>query len=512
MFLGWVCVTMMQMPLRLRALVPLALVIGAVGFAGEASASGLDVPMIGTSMSGAANADAAAIHWNPAMIAYQERGQVNLSLGVVAGRIDYQRTRRGLYQIEDGFQFSEPIDVDYVDPTKTGTSPSVTSPIASPAGDLFVTAPIVKDRLAIGVGVYAPYAAIVSFPREGAQRWQMQEASIAVLHSTLALSVKAHEKISFGAGVSYVLATGSISRVQDFGSVQLFADGLAQEPIGQPNDFGEEAPTTVRELDVLARPFAFTNGVSHGVTFNVGVALRPIDRLTIGFNYDHGSRVRLRGDFTMDMNEEFFTQDLASQGLQFPALVSGEAELAFRLPKRMMLGFALQATKRLRLDLDLELVFWKDLESFDIVLDSEDLEQEALGIPARNEVSIPRNWNNAVHVEVGSHIALSEKVLLFALLGYHSPASPDSTIDAASPDGHRLLGGLGSRFAFNERIALLVDGELQGILPREVTKSHYDLGNGTYRLLIGTVAAHLQIAFGRGGWAKRNASPQGEAL
>ena len=161
---------------KARALIPIALGACVAAYAADARASGLDVPMVGTSMSGAANADAAAVHWNPAMMAFSERGQVNVSLGVVAGRIDYQRRRLGTYQIEDGFQFAEPIDVDYVDPTKTGLAPEVSSPILSPDGDVFVTAPIVKDRLAMGLGVYAPYAAVVDFPQDGAQKWQMQDA------------------------------------------------------------------------------------------------------------------------------------------------------------------------------------------------------------------------------------------------------------------------------------------------------------------------------------------------
>jgi long-chain fatty acid transport protein len=42
---------------------------------------------------------------------------------------------------------------------------------------------------------------------------------------------------------------------------------------------------------------------------------------------------------------------------------------------------------------------------------------------------------------------------------------------------------------------LLADARLQGIIPRTVTDSDYDLGNGTYKLFIAAIAGHLKIGF-----------------
>jgi long-chain fatty acid transport protein len=92
-----------------------------------------------------------------------------------------------------------------------------------------------------------------------------------------------------------------------------------------------------------------------------------------------------------------------------------------------------------------------------------------------------------------------ERVRLSGTLGYHSPASPDETIDVASPDGHRLIGALGVGVAINERIGFMADGEVQGILPRTVTTSNFDLGNGTYEMVLGGVHLHLIVKFGNGG-------------
>ncbi|PRQ09201.1 OmpP1/FadL family transporter [Enhygromyxa salina] len=468
---------------------------------GSAWASGLDVPQIGTTFSSPTTNDAAALYWNPAMLGFAEKGEVLITVGVVGGFVGYQRDRLGAYQFEDSLEFAEPIDPAAIDPSKPGAYPRVTSPIFSPNAGLFVSAPVIKDRLTLGFGAYVPYAAPLSFPADGDQRFALQDAFIAVSRISAGLGVKLHERVSLGASASYVLGVVSLTRVQDFAAVEIFAQALANPPINQPNDFGDAAPSTVRELSVLARPFALTDGYSHNATFNVALAANPIDPLWLGLTYDHGSRLNVNGRFQLDMNDEFFTQDLAGQGLAFPPLVTGDAKLSFRLPKRIMLGIAYDISKRLRVDGNFAYVFWSDLDAFVITLDSPDLAQPEIGLPSRTEVALRRDWQGTVHAELSVRATVDkrERVRLSATLGYHSPASPDQTIDVASPDGHRLLGALGVAVAINERIGFMADGEVQGILPRTVTTSTFDLGNGTYELVLGGVHLHLIVKFGNGG-------------
>lgn len=492
---------------------PAALALAAVTLLvapASARASGLDVPQIGTTFSSPTTNDAAALYWNPAMLGFAQKGEVMLTLGVVGGFVGYQRDRLGAYQFEDSLQFAEPIDAAYIDPNKPGAYPRVRSPIFSPNAGLFVSAPVIKDRLTLGFGAYAPYAAPLSFPEDGPQRFALQDAFIAVARISAGLGVKLHERVSLGASGSYVLGIAQLKRVQDFAAVGIFADALSNPPINQPNDFGDAAPSTVRELSVLARPFALTDGYSHNASFNVALAANPVDPLWLGLTYDHGSRLNVNGRFQLDMNDEFFTQDLAGQGLAFPPLVAGEAKLSFRLPKRIMLGVAYDISSKLRVDGNFAYVFWSDLDAFLITLDSPDLAQPEIGVPSRTQVALRRDWKGTVHAElsVRASVGKRERVRLSGTLGYHSSASPDATIDVASPDGHRLIGALGVAVAINERIAFMADGEVQGILPRTVTASDFDLGNGTYDLVLGGVHLHLIVKFGNGGKVlKKKAQP-----
>jgi long-chain fatty acid transport protein len=459
-------------------------------------ASGFDVPAIGSTFSSPVGDDAAAVYWNPAMLGYAKQGEALAGLGMVGGFVRYDRQRLGSYQFEDSLQFAEPIDVAYNDASKTGPAGSATTPLVSPWLDAFGTIPVVPDRFSLGLGFYVPYAAPLNFPDEGPQRWALQQAFIAVTRVGLSAAVKAHDAISFGAGISYVFGLASLRKVQDFGAVDALAQGLAADPLNQANSLGSMAPSTVRELEVFSRPIAFTDGTSHGVSFNAGVAIRPVDPLTIGINYDHGERLRFKGDFSLDMNDDFFTQDLAAEGLEFPPLVEGTGVLEFRLAKRVMAGVAYDINERVRVDGSFAYVFWSDLDAFEFELTSPDLEQPALGLPATTSVLLPRDWLNTVHAEVSVRAQLKPRLRLSATLGYHSGASPDSTVDVASPDGNRLLGAAGLGIQLNDRIGILADMEVQGLIPRTVTTSDFDLGNGRYQMVIGSTAIHLQARFG----------------
>lgn len=489
-----------MLSLRIRAplarLVPAAVLLAVGGFARSAAASGFDSPLIGNGQSSPVARDGAAVHHNPAQLGYIERTQLDLGLGVILGAASYQRDRRGQYQFSDELNFAEPIDPEDIDPSRTGSAEKVRAMPVGPLIDAFVAVPVLADRLTIGAGFYVPYAAILSLPEDGPQRFAAQSVTLISTHTTLSAGVKLHDKISIGAGVSYVLTIMELSKVQDFGGVGAFAEGLAQPPINQENDFGPNAPSTVRELDALARQARIGPALSHGVSFNAGVAVRPTDKLDLALVYQHGSRVRLKGDFTLDMDDELFTQDLAEQGLEFPPLVRGDAEIELSLPKRVTLGAGYQVHPKVSLDGSFSYVFYSDFDVIDITLNSPDLAQPAIGLGASVPQDLVRDWKNTVHGYLNVRARPIEKLIVSGTFGYESGASPDSTVDMASPDGNRLIGGVGVEYAVSDRFSVLGDVRVNGLVPRTVTDSDFDLGNGRYTLVLGAAALHAKIRFG----------------
>ena len=70
---------------------------------------------------------------------------------------------------------------------------------------------------------------------------------------------------------------------------------------------------------------------------------------------------------------------------------------------------------------------------------------------------------------------------------------PDSTIDVASPDGNRFVLGGGGAIRASRKVSLIGDFGAQIVPERRVVASDYDLGNGTYRLMLFTVNGSLRI-------------------
>ena len=205
--------------------------------------------------------------------------------------------------------------------------------------------------------------------------------------------------------------------------------------------------------------------------------------------------MRYRGKFAVDLNDPFFTQDLAAQGLQFKPLVRGDATLEYTLPKRITLGLGYDIGERWRVDGFVQYVRYSELDAFRVTATSPDLAQPKLGIGDTLAVNLPRLWKDTVWVEASGRFRATERILVSATLGYQSPASPEKTIDTASPDGQRIIGAVGGVLDVSPRVSLLADARFQGIAPREVRGSDYDLGNGTYRLFIAAIAGHLRARF-----------------
>ncbi|MCA9579672.1 MAG: hypothetical protein KC668_29800, partial [Myxococcales bacterium] len=99
-------------------------------------------------------------------------------------------------------------------------------------------------------------------------------------------------------------------------------------------------------------------------------------------------------------------------------------------------------------------------------------------------VRLPRRWRNTLGLDGILRWAPRPDLRFWLRGGYRQAASPDSTIDAASPDGDRLVGGLGGAYRVSGNVSLLVDLGVQHVLERHVVGSDFDLANGTYNMTL----------------------------
>jgi len=470
---------------------------------GKVHASGLAVPTVGPTNFGVSTTGPLSVHYNPAGLGFAKRLRMVVGGELLIGSIRYQRVRQATYQTSDSLDFQLPIDPSTVDASKTGPAEEVK---ANPIGlvpSIHVESPLGDLPLAVGFGIDAPYAAIVRWPGAGPQRFQLDDATLATVFTSVGIAYTPLDWLSIGGGVSYVLGYADLSRVQDLAGAEDLGAALARPPINQPNGFGPDADPALRELDTFARPFSFDNGWAHGVTFRAGMMAEVANNLWLSASYEHSTRLDFRGSFTLDMNDPFFTQDLASQGLDYPAIVRGEASLSTTLPKvarggiRYAFGNEVGAGQEPSSSVALEGTFtgWSSVDNYDVRLQSDGLAQPALGLSDTLQLELPRDWRNTYGLVVrGSH-AFSRKLILWTAVGGESGAVPSHTIDAASPDGGRVTvsGGLSRQLFANFR--LILDLTVQKVLNRTVTTSDYDLANGTYKMLLVSGGAFADYSF-----------------
>ena len=470
------------------------MVLGGLAIPANAMASGLDAPIVGSGQSGPVTVDAAAIHWNPGALGAIDSFEIFAGAGLVAGQVGVQRERRGTYASPDVLRLRTPLLPIEIDPSKSGwTSPVQAKPMA-PIGDIFLATPLTK-RIVVGLGAYVPYAASLDYPNDGPQRFRLQQAFIVASNVAASAAFRISDGLSIGGSLQWVTGYASMKKVQDFAEIDEFRRAFANQPIGQSNDFGAHVPSQLRELDVLARPIAIQDALSNGISFNAGIFYRTRSNFRLGLSYQHGAQMNYHGRFSVDMNDPFFTQDLAAQGLKYPPLVKGTSNLQFRLPRRITAGTGFQVLDRLSIDGYVSYVFYSDVDAFVVTTNSPQLAQPALGLGPSVRVVLPRAWRDTMIVEANVRWRLADFLLVSGTAGYQSPASPDKTIDASSLDGHRFVGGLGAVLRATRWLDVHADARVQGILPRTVTASENDVANGRYSLLVGYVGGHLKAKF-----------------
>ncbi len=316
-----------------RHLASLAAIVAALASA-PAHAGGLSAPGIGGGWSGASAVEPAAVYWNPARLAGVRGLRLQLEGALLIGHAEYRRERRALYQRADGFDFELPLDPLDVDPSKSGWAPTARGDVVAPSLGLFASFEIL-DGLTVGLGAYPAFAASLKLPDHGAHQWQLQEALILAEFITPAIGWQPLEWLQVGVGFDVVIGYLSLRKVDDLAETQLLADTLARPPINQSNDFGPDAPPGVRELDVLGRQTVVDGATGVGWSFKAGVTFLPLPELALSVVYQHSVDMVLKGAGYLDMDHDFFTKDLAFQGLQYPALVEGDAYVELPLPSTL---------------------------------------------------------------------------------------------------------------------------------------------------------------------------------
>ncbi|HYR09923.1 MAG TPA: outer membrane protein transport protein [Longimicrobium sp.] len=275
-----------------------------------------------------------------------------------------------------------------------------------------------SDRLAVGIGVLAPYGLGLEWPVCEAEtprcgspnfegRFTGYDNSIKGLYiqPTVAFQL-IPDRLSVGAGFDYVR-----------GDIEVHRRQFGPEPQGLGN-------TEIADVEL--------KGKGTGTTYHVGGILRLHPRASVGVRYLGSAEVDIDGDAT------FVQVSTGNAGVD--ALIAGQfptdqgVATTIEFPAQLVAGVALGVTRQLNLLADWQRTWWSSFDAFPVDFETQPDQSLELGYDDTNTFRFAADF------------AATEALALRAGFRYNEAATPRAT--PFLPEGERnyYTVGLGYRF------------------------------------------------------------------
>ncbi|MGH7702994.1 MAG: OmpP1/FadL family transporter [Gemmatimonadales bacterium] len=369
----------------------------------------------GTAVASPCN-DGSAIVFNPAGLAFIEKGHTTISVG---GTL-----------IAPSGSFTNDV----------GGGESRLNNRVFPIPALYITHGL-RENIGVGIGLFAPYGLTTDWPDTSQARFIGYKSLVRAIYIQPTVAAKLGEFITVGAGFDL-----------DFAHVQLRQQlELSSQPLPSPAPPG----ATFANLGIpTGTPFGDLNLSGNGtsVGFHLGVIVRPAEELSFGVRYLSRQKASINGGFaevnpvptgiTAAAGNPFGLPPgtdvglaLSSQFLPDSLLDDQGATTALRLPEQWVFGLSVDPMEKLRLLFDVQLTHWSVFDTLAITLAN-------IGLQA-----LPQNFKNTTAFRFGAEYAYSPSTAL--RLGYitHNAAEPAGSVTPNLPEGKRseFTGGVGTR-------------------------------------------------------------------
>ncbi len=257
-----------------------------------------------------------------------------------------------------------------------------------------------SDKLAVGLGVYTPYGNTVDWGNDWPGQALIRDISLQAFFIQPTISYKLNDWASVGAGLIY--ATGGVELNRAFvaaGNVNLKSDS------------------------------------ADGIGYNLGLMLKPHEKVQIGVNYRSEVKMEAEGDAKVTSN----------QGTELPGLAdTWKADLPFSA--ELTFGIAYMPTDKWTLEFDLNYAFWDSYKSLDF-----DFIQGNL--PDSSSV---RDYENTFIYRIGASYDFNDRWTGRLGAYYDETPSPDAYFSPETPtvDNRALTSGV----TYNFKNGFSIDG------------------------------------------------------
>jgi long-chain fatty acid transport protein len=367
--------------------------------------------------------DLGAIAYNPAGLA--DSGSA-LLLDLAYVNVATEFTRRAVVNDAAG----NPTVVTF--PTVSGTTPFV--PIPTIAGSFVLPKSAGGDMFTIGVGIYAPYAALSEYPATvNGQPAPSRYSLISLEGSALAIvgtyvAFKPIDPLRFGVGLEVL--TGELKTDQVFSASP--QDRLLAAP---------ESPQYDTRATLKTKPIFAPSG-------HVGATVIPMRGLRFGAAFHLPFHIDTPAELQVNLPEATAFDAARQEG--------SRVRVKTDLPATFRVGVEVRPVDRLRLELAYVHELWNAHRSIDVVPEGVRF-YGITGFPSPFDVpavSIPRKFRASHSIRLGGEYTVLEvpmPVDARAGLAYETSAIPDDYLTPLTADLRRLTVALGASVRVHPR-------------------------------------------------------------
>ena len=346
--------------------------------------------------------DGSAVYFNPAALSF-EQTQVGLGATLVSPRSKYTA---------DATKHDSFLNIRWY-----------------PVPNVFFSTPVSR-RLAVGIGVFAPYGLTTDWPADSMARFLGYKSLVQGVYIQPTIAFKLNDHVSIGAGIDITYENLELRQRLDLSTQIAPGTSLTFKRLGVPDktDFA----------DLVVKGHTWNGG------FHVGLLAKATDRLSFGARYMKGQKGNV-DDGTLKATQ-------IATGTRYDALLAalftsgqklGEQRVktAMPMPDQVVAGAALQVTSAVKLFLDYQYTRWS---MFDVLA----LNGESLSL------SVDERFRDTHGIRIGTEIAVSDRIVLRAGFDGHGPASPIDSVTPNLPEGTRLEFAAGASVRLSSKTSL----------------------------------------------------------
>jgi long-chain fatty acid transport protein len=303
------------------------------------------------------------------------------------------------------------------------------------------------SRVAVGIGVFAPYGLTTDWPSSFPGRFLAYKTTLSAFYIQPTLAFAITPRIQLGIGVDYVRAAAKVQRHVDASTLP------APAPL--------PAGSTLALLGVpvgtdLADALFDVKGDGWGG--QVGLLISATDRLSIGARYMSQVKTTLTGTASFT---KLSTGITLAAGNPFPgvpggtpldavlasafttALYNQSASTTITMPSQIVAGLAYKVTRQLSVMADWQYTDWSVFKTLDLKL-----VQAGQTVSEYEHFKATNAFRGGFEWQAGSRLAIRGGLLT------HKGASPDETVTPVLPEGQRFEGTVGAGIDLTQGLRL----------------------------------------------------------